>query len=154
MPRRRSRWHTTANEALPPQFPNLEREAQRAARDFDIDIEASFRGFMLQMLGAEGASKILREEVARRAQIAEPELNPDLSGREREVLTLAACGYTRPEIAKLLIIAPETVASQLTHAHDKLRTKRQAHATLIALLVGELDIDLMRQHLFRNWDAP
>jgi DNA-binding CsgD family transcriptional regulator len=151
MPRRRSRVRSASND-FPAQFPSLELEAERARRDFDIDIEASFRAFVLQMLGSETAVKLLREQIVRATPLGyQDELGIDLSPREREVLTLAACGYTRVEIAELLVISPETAASHLKHSHDKLRTKRVSHATVIALLVGELDIALMRQHLFRNW---
>jgi len=133
-------------------FPTLEREGKRAERNFGIDIEESFRGWMVEMLGSVAAGKLLREGLHATVR-AHTDLTPDLSPREREMLTLAACGYTRTEIAEMLFIGPETVASHLKRAHAKMRTTRQAHAAIIAILVGELDIDLMRKHLFRNWEV-
>lgn len=62
----------------------------------------------------------------------------DLSPRELEVLTLASGGMTKPDIARLLSIAEQTVKDHLAHARQKLGAKNTTHAVLLASQQGIL----------------
>jgi DNA-binding CsgD family transcriptional regulator len=65
-----------------------------------------------------------------------------LSEREREVLTLLALGHTGEQIARDLVISPETVRSHVQHARRKLGASTRTHAIAIALTRGEISPDL------------
>ncbi len=59
-----------------------------------------------------------------------------LSGREREVLELAAQGLGNREIAKRLVVSEKTVVHHLEHIYLKLGAENRAHAVAIALARG------------------
>jgi DNA-binding CsgD family transcriptional regulator len=65
------------------------------------------------------------------AQRSEPELAV-LTGREREVATLAARGLTNQEIAGRLGLSRRTVENHLPHAFDRLAvaSRGELHASL------------------------
>lgn len=56
---------------------------------------------------------------------------PGLTPREKDVFALLAEGYSRPYIAKVLYIAPDTVKVHVRHIYAKLRV--ESHDELIAL---------------------
>jgi PAS domain S-box-containing protein len=62
----------------------------------------------------------------------------DLTGREREVMTLIAAGRQTSEIGERLFIAPETVKSHVGNAMGKLGAHTRAHAVAIALVSGQI----------------
>ncbi len=59
-----------------------------------------------------------------------------LTAREREILTLAATGLTGSEIAKRLVISPNTVKTHLEHIYRKLRVRDRTSAVAHALRAG------------------
>jgi DNA-binding CsgD family transcriptional regulator len=59
-----------------------------------------------------------------------------LAPRELEVLTLTACGKTRPEISLLMSVSKETVKAYLERARTKLNAVNKTHAAAIAVLLG------------------
>lgn len=58
----------------------------------------------------------------------------ELSPKEREVLTLVACGYVDKEIAGELCISPKTVNSHLTKILYKLNARTRAQAVAIYII--------------------
>ncbi len=59
-----------------------------------------------------------------------------LSGRQIEVLELAAAGMSNKEIAETLIVAEATVKNHMTSIRDKLDANDRTHAVTIALSGG------------------
>jgi DNA-binding NarL/FixJ family response regulator len=53
---------------------------------------------------------------------------PELSEREREVLSLVADGMTNPEIARRLFLSPKTVRNHVSNNFTKLHVADRAHA--------------------------
>jgi DNA-binding NarL/FixJ family response regulator len=64
-----------------------------------------------------------------------------LTGREREVLQLAAEGKTNPEIAERLHISPRTVENHRTHLMRKLGLRNQSDLVLHAVRQGLIPLD-------------
>ena len=84
-------------------------------------------------------------QIANRRETAE--VKP-LTGREMEVLTLAAKGYTNKAIARQLNISDRTVQGHLAHIFDKLYANSRTEAVMRAVSlgwipqnVGEIDED-------------
>lgn len=129
-------------------FPSLRQEVEKTERLFSIDIERSFRDWMTQ-LGAD-------PDVQAHGEPAQPDFGRDLdlTSRERECLTLMACGYTKRQVGEHLHIGMETVKQYTKRCNQKLGAKNYAQAAFIAALVGELDLDLLREHLLRAWESP
>jgi DNA-binding CsgD family transcriptional regulator len=125
------------------QFPNLQLERRRALRRFGIDVERSLRLWQRDMVGPDFAAHIAT---------LEPENSPlsasglDLSEREREVLTLAACGLSYREAGEILHISRETIKSHHRTIKRKFHASTVTKAVVMAILVGELDNDLLRKH--------
>ena len=67
-----------------------------------------------------------------------PESGPtvSLSAREGAILKLIAQGLSNKEIARDLVIAPETVKSHIKHIFTKLRTEKRAQAVARAQSLG------------------
>lgn len=129
-----------------PLFPGLEAERLRARELFGIDIELSLREWIEELGG----------QIRQRASTASYELGPpavilELSSREREVLSLMAAGQSREEIAERLGIGVETVKSHAKHVRAKFRVSSTLQAVMIALLIGELDMDIIRTELLAGW---
>ena len=63
---------------------------------------------------------------------------PELTEREREVMTLVAIGLQNRDMAERLFLSPETVKSHVRNAMTKLGSKTRAHAVAIALVTGQI----------------
>jgi DNA-binding NarL/FixJ family response regulator len=65
-----------------------------------------------------------------------PQVFPELSEREREVLALIAQGYKNPEIAERLVLSPKTVRNHVSNILSKLQVADRAEAILKAREAG------------------
>jgi DNA-binding NarL/FixJ family response regulator len=65
-----------------------------------------------------------------------PELFPDLTGREREILALIARGYNNAEIASHLVISNKTVRNHVSNIFNKLQVVDRAQAIIRARDAG------------------
>lgn len=61
---------------------------------------------------------------------------PELTDREREVLTLVADGYTNPAIAAKLFVSPKTVRNHVSNILTKLQARDRHDAARIAREAG------------------
>jgi len=61
-----------------------------------------------------------------------------LSSRESEILGLLACGQTGEQIAKRLVLSPETVRTHIRNAMEKLGARTRTEAVVKALDTGEV----------------
>jgi len=66
----------------------------------------------------------------------QPRVFPELSDREREVLSLLAQGLSNPEIASQLVISPKTVRNHVSNIFAKLQVADRAEAVLRARQEG------------------
>jgi PAS domain S-box-containing protein len=71
----------------------------------------------------------------RRGDLAAPTLTP----RELEVLQLAAQGHSAPEIAKSLVLSPDTVKTHFRHVYSRLDVHDRATAVAQALRLGLIE---------------
>jgi len=65
-----------------------------------------------------------------------------LTDREKEVLTLIAKGYSRPEVAGLLDITLNTVSGYSKAIYQKLNISNRAEAVIEAVKLGLIDRDI------------
>jgi len=65
-----------------------------------------------------------------------PQVFPELSEREHEVLNLIAAGYKNPEIAEQLVLSPKTVRNHVSNILSKLQVADRAQAILKAREAG------------------
>ena len=70
------------------------------------------------------------------AQPAEPQLFPELTEREREVLGLIAQGYNNEEIARRLVLSQKTVRNHVSNIFSKLQVADRAQAIVRAREAG------------------
>ncbi|MFF7735458.1 MULTISPECIES: response regulator [unclassified Streptomyces] len=70
------------------------------------------------------------------ASLAPPERLADLTGREREVMALAAEGRSNAEIAEDLTLSPLTVRTHIHRAMTKLHARDRAQLVVIAYQTG------------------
>ena len=67
---------------------------------------------------------------------AMPQVFPELSDREREILDLIARGHKNPEIAARLVLSPKTVRNHVTNILSKLQVADRAEAIIRAREAG------------------
>ena len=65
-----------------------------------------------------------------------PQVFPELSEREREILALIAQGHKNAEIAERLYLSPKTVRNHVTNILDKLQVADRAQAIIRAREAG------------------
>lgn len=64
------------------------------------------------------------------------QLFPELTHREREVLTLVAAGAANPDIARRLFLSPKTVRNLVSNVFAKLQVADRAQAIVLARQAG------------------
>ncbi|MFQ5813419.1 MAG: LuxR C-terminal-related transcriptional regulator, partial [Anaerolineae bacterium] len=67
---------------------------------------------------------------------APPQIFPELTNREREVLDLIAQGYNNTEIAARLVLNPKTVRNHVSNIFSKLQVADRAQAIIRAREAG------------------
>ena len=82
------------------------------------------------------------DEAAWAAVVADHGGRLQLTGREREVMTLVASGLQSGEMAERLFLSPETVKSHVQNAMGKLGSRTRAHAVAIALVTGQISWEI------------
>lgn len=90
---------------------------------------------------AEQAESALAREAKWAAVVFEGHGRAKLTKREREILTLIACGLQGGEMAERLFLSPETIKSHVQNSMGKLGARTRAHAVAIALLTGQISWD-------------
>lgn len=82
----------------------------------------------------------LDSEVA--GAVGEDELMPEtISAREREVLLLAARGFSSKEVASKLFISERTVQTHLASIYDKLGARNKTESLLLSLKYGVVTLE-------------
>jgi DNA-binding NarL/FixJ family response regulator len=81
------------------------------------------------------AQKLMQYFGARRPT-APPQAFPELTEREREILTLIAQGYTNTAIAEKLVLSPKTVRNHVSNIFSKLQVADRAEAIIRARDAG------------------
>jgi DNA-binding NarL/FixJ family response regulator len=81
-----------------------------------------------------------------------PRAFPDLTDREREILTLLAQGYTNTTIAERLMLSPKTVRNNVSNIFSKLQVVDRAQAILRARDAG-LGDERRTEHEKSPWGA-
>lgn len=146
-------------EEPPLAFPNVDGAHERARDLFGIDIEASLRswfeemGFDEERVAALMARTGTTIELGPGSAVGPIADELVLTPRQRESLAYAACGFSRHEVAERMGIGWETVKRHQDSARFRLRASSLTQAVIVAALIGELDVDIVREHLLRNWDA-
>jgi DNA-binding NarL/FixJ family response regulator len=67
---------------------------------------------------------------------AQPQVFPELSEREREILDLIAQGHKNPEIAKRLYLSPKTIRNHVSNILSKLQVADRTQAIIRAREAG------------------
>lgn len=65
-----------------------------------------------------------------------PQIFPELTAREREILDLIAAGYNNSEIAENLVLSGKTVRNHVSNILSKLQVSDRAHAIVQAREAG------------------
>jgi len=81
-----------------------------------------------------GISERLIQYFSRNSQIPGP--FPELTDREREILTLLAQGLTNAAIAERLVLSPKTVRNQVSEIYSKLQVASREEAIIRARDAG------------------
>ncbi len=113
-------------------------------------LRAGARGFVLKTISPKELTTAINA-VAKGSLYLDPEvasvmgeqgfIPEQLSVREREVLLLAAKGYSSKEVAKLLFISERTVQTHLASIYDKLGSRNKTEALLLALKYGVVTLE-------------
>lgn len=99
-------------------------------------IRAVYRGNVF--LYPSGASLLLNEYLRREEGCSLSGSHSALTGREEEILRLAASGHTDREIGERLVLSPSTIASHRAHIMEKLGFSRRHELVEYALKSGLL----------------
>jgi predicted ATPase/DNA-binding CsgD family transcriptional regulator len=137
----------TLRASLPPEHYAGYRAAVDSARS-RLD-PAAFGQAVRELAGSwpvvRGHAAAIAHDIAMPAGRAEPTArrrgprsNPELTDREREVLTAIASGRTNPQIATALHLSPKTVMHHSTNVYRKLGVRGRAEAVALAYRTGLL----------------
>jgi DNA-binding NarL/FixJ family response regulator len=108
----------------------------------DVDCDEILRALSLIAAGGSYVSPVLASYVLNAARQAGPSM--ELSGREREVLSLVASGERDQDIAAQLAISIRTVRSYLDRIRDKTGQRRRSELTRYAIEKGVLAVSARR----------
>lgn len=86
------------------------------------------------------ATKLLLEEYMKKSDANESDLQK-LTGREQEVLSYLAKGYTNREVGEKLFLSVKTIESHKAKIMDKLQLKTRPDLVRFAVKNGYLDFD-------------
>ena len=113
-------------------------------------LRAGARGFVLKTVSPKELTTAINT-VAKGGLYLDPEVSSvmvdqdfipeQLSGREREVLLLAAQGLSSKEVARRLFISERTVQTHLASIYDKLGSRNKTEALLLALKYGVVTLE-------------
>jgi DNA-binding NarL/FixJ family response regulator len=81
------------------------------------------------------ATRLLEFFAAHRPALP-PQVFPELTEREREILNLIALGHSNNEIASRLVLSPHTVRNYVSNVFSKLQVADRAHAIVRAREAG------------------
>ena len=111
-------------------------------------LESGARGYILKEAPHETLLRAI-EKVAAGETFVDPALMPSLTTakdgtdvltqREREILQLLADGMSNADVARELVISPETVKSHVRHILTKLEAVKRTQAVAIALREAMID---------------
>lgn len=82
------------------------------------------------------AKRLIRYFTPTKAQTTPPQAFPDLTEREREILSLLAQGHNNAEIAHRLVLSLKTVRNHLSNVFNKLQVADRAQAIIRAREAG------------------
>jgi DNA-binding NarL/FixJ family response regulator len=82
------------------------------------------------------AKRLIRYFSPTRAATTPPQAFPELTEREREILTLLARGHNNADIAQLLVLSSKTVRNHLSNIFNKLQVADRVQAILRAKDAG------------------
>ncbi|HYT34195.1 MAG TPA: response regulator transcription factor [Ktedonobacteraceae bacterium] len=82
------------------------------------------------------AKRLIRYFSPARAAATPPQAFPELTYREREILTLLAQGHNNADIAQRLVLSPKTVRNHLSNVFNKLQVADRAQAIIRAREAG------------------
>lgn len=118
-------------------------DGQRIAVDYSATANVE-PGMHLSVLmeREDDAADVAGPEPDRTTAGAEAEHSRVLTPRERQVLGHLAMGATGTEVAGELFLSAETVRTHVRNARDKLGARTRAHAIVLALREGELELPL------------
>src|SRR5216683_7851112 len=80
------------------------------------------------------AKRLIRYFTPTKALTIPAQAFPELTDREREILTLLALGHNNAEIAQRLVLSPKTVRNHLSNVFSKLQVADRAQAIIRARL--------------------
>jgi len=119
-------------------------------------IEAGAQGYLLKDGSAEYIARSIEDLLAGGSPISPPIARyllqrfqpapaartdvPDLTAREREILSLVAKGFSVPEIGELLHISEHTVTTHVRHIYRKLEVTSRSQAIYEAVNLGLIDL--------------
>lgn len=135
------------------QFPQVQVIALTSFKTGDLvqnALEAGAIGYLLKDVSADDLVRAIRAAHVGRATLSpevtqalvnaakEPQLEPNLTTRELDVLTLMVEGLNNTQIAARLIVSPSTVKSHVSNILSKLRVASRTEAVTLALRSGIL----------------
>jgi DNA-binding NarL/FixJ family response regulator len=82
------------------------------------------------------AKRLIRYFSPTRTAATPPQAFPELTEREREILTLLSQGHNNAEIAQRLVLSPKTVRNHLSNIFNKLQVADRAQAIIRARDAG------------------